>query len=148
MDDNNRLFHEEFDEYQKHIRYKYGYYSFGLLMVLLTINVIIVDGLKFVYATQGVQTLIVITIALLYNTIACSVNGATLSFKHGKGYIRGVIFFTFLAAALFSYRVYQNLPLSNFFDNGMLNDRFIDVLWIVLCTTNGIAAYYSYLKNK
>ncbi len=135
----------KFDEYQESIRHKYGFYSFILIVILLLLNVIIVDRFKFFYATQAVQTILIISIVIVYFISSLTMNGAYFPFRRNEFYARTISFFLFLTGLVYCYRVYNA---SSFFDNGMLNDAAGDVLLAVLSIFNAAMIYYSYIKNK
>ncbi len=137
-----------FDEYQKSVRHKYGFNSFILTMFLLLLNFVVVNRFKFLYATQAVQTMIIIFVAIVYFISLVTINGAYLSFRRNEIYARGISFSLFLMGIVYCYRVYNTLSYGSFFDNGMLNDNVADVLLGVLSMFNAVMIYYSYIKNK
>lgn len=56
----------DYDEYQKMMRYKCGYYSFMLLLVLLMFDFILNDFWSYQWAeTQGLETLFIMGLILL-----------------------------------------------------------------------------------
>ncbi len=143
---NKNIKKADFDEYQRNIRYKYGFRSFILTMMLLILNMIVVNFYN--YATISVQTLFIMVISSIYFTVGVAVKGAYIPFKDKKNYILGSLGLLILGGVNIVIRVVTSTDISFYFENGAFKDSFGGILLGFYLIFTAIITYYSYIKNK
>lgn len=103
---------QSYDEYQKHIRYKYGYYSFEIITFYTLFNYFLSALYDFQWAeTKELEIIVIIFVANMYSLIMYSYRGAYLAkWQNSRRYsaiyyVLGVITMTlsfFLSSPLIS----------------------------------------------
>ncbi|SFC62553.1 hypothetical protein SAMN04488102_11421 [Alkalibacterium subtropicum] len=101
---------QSYDEYQKHIRYKYGYYSFEIITFLTLFNYFLSALYDFQWAeTKELEIIVIIFIANIYSLIMFSYRGAYLAkWQSPKRY--SIIYFVF-GIAIMTLSFFLSSPL-------------------------------------
>lgn len=83
---------EKFDEYQRHQRYKFGYYAMVLTIILNVINFVVVEIYGFQWAeTPRIEPLMIILTVTVFFTVTLVYSGAYFA-KRESVLVLGIVF--------------------------------------------------------
>ena len=135
---------KDYDEYQKIMRYKYGYYSFILLLALLLLNEFIMTSPDPQWGeTNGLETLFIIGIVLFIFNIATIYHNAYFSKRENVAWY---LLFDVLMSAFYIFILFSNkvgFP-DNLFIEGKLSFNSFNLLIGLIFLTRPI----TYLIRK
>lgn len=119
---------KKFDEYQKLMRYKYGYYSFILLISILLLNEFLTSVFIFQWGEDKyVETLILIVMVILvFNVLSTYHNAYFHKEEDANDKLLGLFLFG-LFYLLISFFSFTSNP-GAFFVNGKVTRNFIQLL--------------------
>jgi len=137
-----------FDEYQKMLRYKYGYYSFMLLVISLLGNYFLREFFSIEWGTSGTTEMIILTMLVIgYFILTAAYHGAYFRMSENERNYAWLFF----AIGLFSlYPVVLNFIHSSdiYTENGKITQNIIQpisgIIWFFL----SIAVYLRKRKEN
>ncbi|OJF90777.1 hypothetical protein [Alkalibacterium sp. 20] len=99
-----------YDEYQKFMRYKYGYHSFAIILILtvLNFNLDLIFNLQWA-ETKSLEFMLLIFLAIGYSIVMNIYKGAYFSKKQNPKIYAVIFFFLGLANIYLSFSPYSPL---------------------------------------
>ncbi len=145
----NKIFNKnEYDEYQRGIRNKYGMNSFVLLMILILFDALINSFFKYNWAMPVVKAITLIVIVSIYFITCIALKGAFVPYNMKKSqYIGaisiGVIGFMNIFLVLRAMKFYDK---GIFNSEGLLADQFAVIINGAFFIYTALIMIYSYKK--
>ncbi len=138
----------KFDEYQKNIRYKYGYYSFFVLLVLMFIDSFVSS--EVVWAEPMVKWFILILVPMLYLTTMTALKGAYIPFNKEKISFKTNIINLLLAVLwlFMGMMQYKRYGIEALIKNGILQTNLIYFVNFFIFIYIAMLTFYIQRKNK
>ncbi len=138
----------KFDEYQQNVRYKYGYYSLIMLIVILFIDAFLSDN--HIWADSMLKWYLLILLPMIYFMTMVVLKGAYIPFNQEelnyKTNISNLLLaFLWLFIGIMQYRRYG---MEMLIKNGILRVNLIYFINFFIFSYLAILTYYVYRKNK
>ncbi|MDZ7836363.1 MAG: hypothetical protein U5K84_14515 [Alkalibacterium sp.] len=125
---------KNFDEYQKFMRYKYGYQAFGIVLVLTLINYFMSLFMSLLGETRELETMVIVLIAIMYSLIMYIYKGAYFTKKQNHK-LYAVIFFLIGVLNIFN----SLSPYTPLIADGKITSNFLiliaGILWLSIPAT-------------